>query len=169
MLDLRPVLALSLDQQRIDFDLTVDLDAVLVEELIVGEDADRYLSDLAPDARSLEGFPRGRIWRLQSLDRPAFRNDPASGPPSGDEEDFERRGWRESIGKRRILDAESRLDLPFVRLAANRASPDSTAVWAAFRRLATQGVGGKSPVAPQSGAPRAKGRNPRLGCRGGAY
>jgi len=61
LLDLGPDLALSLDQQRIDFDHTVDLDAVLVEELVVGEDADRFRSDLAPDARSLKGFPRGRF------------------------------------------------------------------------------------------------------------
>jgi hypothetical protein len=143
LFELRPSLALPFHEQREDFDLATHLDARLVEQLVILEEADRFCPNPPSDAGFFKGFARGRFCRPQALDRPPLRNDPAFGAPRGDKEDFERGVWREPIGKRGVLDAKRRLDLPFAWLAANLTSPDSPASPATFWRLATQRIGGK--------------------------
>ena len=127
LFELRPSVTLSLHEQRKDFDLATHLDAVLVKELVILEEADRFCPNPPSDSGFFEGFARGRFCRSQALDRPTLRNDPAFGTPRGDKEDFERRVSREPIGKRGVLDAKRRPDLPFGWLAANLMSPDSRA------------------------------------------
>jgi hypothetical protein len=143
LFELRPSLALSFHEQREDFDLATHLDAMLVEQLVILEEADRFCPNPPSDAGFFKGFARGRFCRPQALDRPTFRNDPAFGTPRGDKEDFERGVWREPIGKSGVLDAKRRLDLPLSWLSANLTSPDSPASPATFWRLATQRIGGK--------------------------
>ncbi len=138
-----PGLALSFHEQRKNFDLATHLDAALVEQLVVSEEADRFRPNLPSDAGFLKGFARGRFCRPQPLDRPTLRNDPAFGTPRGDKEDFQRRVGREPVGERAVLDAKRRLDPPFAWLAANLTSPESPASPATFWRLATQRIGGK--------------------------
>ena len=127
LFELRPSRALSFHEQREDFDLATHLDAVLVEQLVVSEEADRFRPNLPSDAGFLKGFARGRFCRPQPLDRPTLRNDPAFGTPRGDKEDFQRRVGREPIGECAVLNAKRRLDPPFAWLAGNLASPDSPA------------------------------------------
>jgi hypothetical protein len=143
LFELRPSLALSFNEQRKDFDLATHLDAVLVKQLVILEEPDRFRPNSPSDSGFFKGFARGRFCRPQALDRPTLRNDPAFGTPRGDKEDFKRGVWREPIGKRGVLDAKRRPDLPFAWLAGNLASPDSPASPATFWRLATQRTGGK--------------------------
>jgi hypothetical protein len=147
LFELRPSLALSFHEQRKDFDLATHLDAVLVKQLVILEEADRFCPNPPSDSSFFKGFARGRFCRPQALDRPTLRNDPAFGTPRGDNEDFKRGVWREPIGKRGVLDAKRRPDLPFAWLPGNLASPDSPASPATFWRLATQRIGGKFPDA----------------------
>ncbi len=126
LFDLRPSLILSLHEQGKDLDLATHLDALLVK-LLIPVEADRFCPNPPSDSGFLEGFARGRFCRSQALDRPTLRNDPPFGAPRGDKEDFERRVSREPIGKRGVLDAKRRPDLPFGWLAADLTSPDSPA------------------------------------------
>src|SRR6516165_10229899 len=103
MLDLGPGLALSLHEQRKDSDFTANPNAVLVENLVIGEKADRLGADLAPHARFFEGLASGRFRRSQAFYRPALWDDPALRLSRGDEENFEFRVTRKPIGQRARL------------------------------------------------------------------
>jgi hypothetical protein len=149
LFELRPSVTLSFHEQRKDFDLATHRDAVLVKELVILEEADRFCPNPPSDSGFFEGFARGRFCRSQALDRPTLRNDPAFGAPRGDKEDFQRGVWREPIGKRGVLDAKRPPDLSLAWLAANLKSPDSPASPATFWRLASQRIGGDCSPAPE--------------------
>ena len=117
LLDLRPGFALSLDEQRKHPDLATDPNAIRVERLVIGEEANRLSPDPAPHARLFESLPRRRLGRPQSFDRPALGNDPLSRLARGDEEELQRRVGRETIRKRAILQSDRALHLPFAYLA----------------------------------------------------
>ena len=132
--------------------------ALLVQQLVVGEDADRFRPNLPSYASLLERFARGRFGRPQPLDRPALRNDPASGRPRGDEQDFERRGGREFVGERGVLDAQRRYDLPPFRPAGNLGAPDLLDGFpSAHRQSCVSAIewprGGQSPNSAARGKP----------------
>ena len=57
-------LALSFHEQRKDFDLATHLDAVLVKQLVILEQADRFCPDPPSDSGFFEGFARGRFCRV---------------------------------------------------------------------------------------------------------
>jgi len=75
LLELGPELALSCHEQGKDLDLASDANAISIEELLVGEKAERFRTDFSSDPSFLEGLACCRSRRPQAFDRPAFRND----------------------------------------------------------------------------------------------
>jgi hypothetical protein len=119
LLALGPNLALPFHQERIDFHLAGRIDACLIEQFVVSEEAHRLGADPSPDSGLFESFPGRRLRRSQPLYRPALGNDPPSGPTCRHQQNLERGVLAEAIGQHAVLQSDRWLGFPFSRLARN--------------------------------------------------
>jgi transcriptional regulator with XRE-family HTH domain len=98
-----PGLFLTADPQRVNPHLAGHHPCRRLQPLIVAVFFDRPPINATANPGFLVGLLGGGIARFESLDRPAFRNDPALRLATGDQKNFEAGGLCPAIGQRRVL------------------------------------------------------------------